>query len=167
MEQHIMNTKTTVRAVSTLVIATLLTGFAATSAEAATPTTPSASTAQTLTSTTPVAPTPQYSKRFDFRNKLGSDMTLFSASGDNEGLPPLGITMTIDESHAFQVHYRAFGTGTVDATYDVYGWKGAYLGRVSIRMTYGAFGETNTVLTGSWGSLANKVILVGKGTDVD
>jgi hypothetical protein len=144
-----MIVKAVIRGVSALIAAVMLTGLAVTSAAAASPAPAKEPAARALTPTARVAPAPQFSKGFHFANHL-SDVTLVltSASGDNEGLPPIGSTMKVGQDQIFEVQYLAFRTGTVNASYDAYStYWGHYLYRFSIRMTYNWDGAVNLFLT--------------------
>jgi hypothetical protein len=143
--------KTIAGGISTLAIAGVLASGAATSAQAATaPGQAPAAIARTMSGPAAhVAPRPLYSKRFNFGNQLGAaEMKLMAASGDNEGLPPVGSVMRSGEFQAFEVQYKAGGTGVVYANYDVISTvTGNWLGNVTIKMSYGCFGDTGTVIS--------------------
>ena len=133
--------KTFIAGVSTLAVAGLLAGGAATGAQAATP---------THQATAQVAPKPLYSKRFNFGNALGvANMVLADAHGDNEGLPAVGSVLQPGDFQGFEVQYEAGGEGIVYASYDLMNrTSGAWMGHVTIKMTYGCFGDTSTVIVG-------------------
>ena len=130
-----MKSKRIVRVISAFVAAGVLSGVAAATAEAATPTTSHTTIAATRTG---VTPTPMYSQGFTMQNKLGATtMKLVAANGDNEGLPQIGSEMLDDDTQRFEVQYVAAGKGVVDATYDIYDtYRGTLLGTVVIEMTY-------------------------------
>ncbi|GAY10997.1 hypothetical protein [Pseudonocardia sp. N23] len=152
-----MITKAIVRGASTLAIAGLLAGFAATSAQAATPTTtaaPVALTAQTTAASSPsgpghLTPAPQISKHFTIKNEFSAcTLKLVSATGDNEGMPVDGSTMDEGSTQGFEVQYRAGNIGIINATYDIYqNGRPTKMGTFTVRMTYDWTGETSMAIT--------------------
>jgi hypothetical protein len=140
------------RSISALAIAGTLAGVAATGAQAATPGNHAQTGPARVASgqSAQIAPQPQYSKRFNLGNQLGIfDMKLVAAWGDNEGLPEIGSTMRGNETQAFEVQYKAFGTGIVHAKYDIFDQWGKWHGDVTVMMSYGAFGDTSTKIVGA------------------
>jgi hypothetical protein len=145
-----MITKNTIqRSIAALAMAGTLAGVATTGAQAATAA-GHAATGTARAASSQIAPQPQYSKRFNLVNQLGyATMKLTSAWGDNEGLPEIGTTMRPLESQGFEVQYKFGGTGFVYATYDIINPWGEWMGNVTVRMSYGALGETSTTIWGS------------------
>ncbi|MGB8877570.1 MAG: hypothetical protein WCD11_14685 [Solirubrobacteraceae bacterium] len=157
-----MITKNTIlRNISALAIAGTLAGVAATGAQAAAPGNHATGTAPAASGhSAQIAPQPQYSKRINLVDAMGYQMKLVSAWGDNEGLPEIGSTMNDGESQAFEVQYKAFGTGFVYAKYDIIGPWGQWLGDVTVQLSYDCFGATGAKI---WGSNNIKVQMTGDG----
>ena len=90
---------------------------------------------------------PEYSKGLRLVNNLDERSTeLISVQSNQEGVPPIGSSISEGQFHDFEVQYRVADTGRVFATYQINDSKVGCVGDVEFELSYNWDGSTSVIV---------------------